>query len=166
MSLPFSVHFHILLYGKELCINTSLIFFVKKILIYLLSLIDMKGGLNMSLFNFDGIQDAVVLSNNRGLCNFMFQDPFSNNRCTSRKRRTSRNQRRTSSNRCTSRNQRRTSVDRCPFRNQRRTSRNRCTSRNQQRTSRNRCTSRNRRCTCRNRCRCRSRSFLCNFFNW
>ena len=91
------------------------------------------------------IQNAVEQANNRGLGIFMHQDPFSNERCTSKKRRTSRNQRRTSRQRCTSRNQRRTSRKRCTSRNQQRTGRQRCTSRNQRRTSRQRCTSRNQR---------------------
>lgn len=122
-----------------------LIFFEKRIIIYLLSLIKMKGGLNMSL-----IQNAVYRANNTGLGHFMHQDPFSNERCTSRNRRTSRNQRRTSNIRRTSRNQRCTSRVRQTSRNQRRTSRVRRTSRNQRRTSSRRRTSRNKRCTRRN----------------
>ena len=63
-----------------------------------LSLIKMKGGLNMS-----PIQKAVERANNSGLGHFMHQDPISNERCTSRRRRTSRKQRRTSRVRRTSR---------------------------------------------------------------
>ena len=114
----------------------------------------MKGGLNMSL-----IQNAVEMANNSGLGHFMHQDPISNERCTSRRRRTSRkpatheqeyvelletNDARAGVRR-TSRNQRRTSRVRRTSRNQRRTSRVRRTSRNQRRTSRVRRTSRNQR---------------------
>lgn len=121
----------------------GLVFFEKGI--YLLSLIKMKGGLNMSL-----IQNAVEMANNSGLGHFMHQDPISNERCTSSRRRTSQNQRRTSRVRRTSRNQRRTSRVRQTSRNQRRTSRVRRTSRNQRRTSRVRRTSRNQRRTRKN----------------
>ena len=76
----------------------------------------MKGGLNMSL-----IQNAVEMANKSGLGHFMYQDPVSNERRTSRVRRTSRKQRRTSRVRRTSRKQ------------QRRTSRVRRTSRQQRR---------------------------------
>ena len=74
----------------------------------------MKGGLNMSL-----ILNAVDMANKSGLGHFMHQDPISNERRTSRKRRTSRNARRTSRVRRTSRNERRTSRRRRTSRNER-----------------------------------------------
>jgi len=120
----------------------GLILFLKGI--YLLSLIKMKGGLNMSL-----IQNAVEMANNSGLGHFMYQDPISNQRRTSRVRRTSRKQRRTSRVRRTSRKQRRTSRVRRTSRKQRCTSRVRRTSRKQRCTSRVRRTSRKKRCTSR-----------------
>ena len=75
----------------------------------------MRGGLMMS-----NILNAVKMANESGLTHFMHQDPISNERRTSRVRRTSRNKRRTSRVRRTSRNKRRTSRVRRTSRDQRR----------------------------------------------
>ena len=100
----------------------------------------------MSQFFSDEIQNSVNRAHKSDLGNFMFQDPFSNNRRTGRKRCSSRRQQpMTGRRRCTSRRQqpvtsrnRRTSRQQQPM-----TGRRRCTSRRQQPvTSRNRRTSR------------------------